>query len=56
MPSNHILINNASEYSINDSKMDCFLQWLHDNARAVNTGIEKEADEIIFETNNQTVA
>lgn len=49
MPSNHILINNAIEYSIPDSKMENFLLWLDENGYPTNTGIKKETDEIIPE-------
>lgn len=47
MPSNHILINNAIEYSIPDSKMGNFLLWLDKNGYPTNTGIKKETDKII---------
>ena len=49
MPSNHVLINNGMEYSVPDSKMDNLLQWLEDNAYTTNTGLRKEAEEIIDE-------
>ena len=45
MPSNNILINNAVEYNIPDSKMDDFLLELQKNGRVVDTGIKKEPDE-----------
>ena len=49
MPSNHILINGAMEYSVSDSKMDDFLLWLKENGRVVDTGIKTEPDEIASE-------
>ena len=45
MPSNHILINNAMEYIVPDSKMDDFLWCLDRNGYAVDTGIKPEPDE-----------
>jgi hypothetical protein len=50
MPSNHILINNSMEYSVPDSKMDKFLLWLEKNGYIINTGLQKEPDEILTET------
>ena len=47
MPSNHILINNALEYSMSDRKMDEFIGWLNENAHIVDTGIKKESDEVV---------
>jgi len=47
MPSNHLLINNSLEYIVPDSKMEEFIKWLGENGEAVDTGLEKELDEII---------
>ena len=44
MPSNHVLINNAMEYSVPDSKMGNFLRWLQKYGHVVDTGIKKEPD------------
>ncbi len=46
MPSNHILINNAMEYFVPDSKMDDFLRWIDRNGYEADTGIKPEPDEI----------
>ena len=48
MPSNHVLINNAMEYSVPDSKTDDFLRWLQKNGCVVETGIKEVPDEPVM--------
>lgn len=45
MPSNIIIINNASEFNVPDSKMPKFIKWLKKNGFPEN----KEAVEIFKE-------
>lgn len=47
MPGNHILINNASEYSVPDRNMDKLIRWLKVNGYKANTGLKRESDEVI---------
>jgi hypothetical protein len=47
MPSNHILINNALEYSVPDRNMYELIKWLGVNGYKADTGLKKEPEEII---------
>lgn len=42
MPSNHILINNALEYSVPDRNMDKLIEWLKGNGYKTDTGLKRE--------------
>ena len=47
MPSNHILINNALEYSVHDRNMDKLTEWLKVNGYKTDTGLKRESREVI---------
>ncbi|KKN72928.1 hypothetical protein LCGC14_0406320 [marine sediment metagenome] len=55
MPSNHLLINNSMEYTVPDSKMDDFLEWLDRNGHAVETCLGNPPGTIVDETNKPDV-
>ena len=55
MPSNHLLINNSIEYTVPDSKMDDFLEWLDRNGHAVKTCLGNPPGTIVDETNKPGV-
>lgn len=54
MPSNHILINNAIECFVPDSKMEELMQYLHQNAYEWQ---EKHADRpLVSDVANETTS